>query len=112
MIKYEKIGRDIKKYRKKNKITQVKLANLINKSESSVQKYEKGEVEIPNSVLINIAQVLDISFDDLVGLELKTNEHVIYQDKDFIIISNTREVKESYIDRIKYDLLMDTKEVE
>ena len=45
------IGETIKKYRKRSKITQKQLAIMIDKSESTIQKYESGEVEAPLSVL-------------------------------------------------------------
>jgi len=61
---YKKIGKNIKRYRK-GVFTQEELAVEIGKSESSVRKYEKGLVEIPNSVLELIAQKLQIGYDDL-----------------------------------------------
>lgn len=61
---YKKIGDNIRKYRK-GKYTQAELAKKINRTESSIRKYEKGLVEIPNSVLEQIAFVLDISLTQL-----------------------------------------------
>lgn len=58
---YKKIGQNIKKYRIEKGFTQNTLAKKIGKSESSIRKYEKGLVEIPNTVLENIARVLTIS---------------------------------------------------
>jgi transcriptional regulator with XRE-family HTH domain len=63
------IGENIKKYRKEKKLTQPQLASLINKSESSVRKYENGEVT-PSMVILNeIADALDVQLKDLLGLE-------------------------------------------
>ncbi|MCI9618390.1 MAG: helix-turn-helix transcriptional regulator [Dorea sp.] len=56
----KKIGENINTYRKVKKLTQKQLADLIDKAESSVQKYEKGETEVPISVLEKISTVLDI----------------------------------------------------
>ncbi|GFI44649.1 hypothetical protein IMSAGC018_02330 [Lachnospiraceae bacterium] len=56
----KKIGENINTYRKFKKLTQKQLADLIDKAESSVQKYEKGETEVPISVLEKISTVLDI----------------------------------------------------
>ena len=56
----KKIGENINTYRKAKKLTQKQLADLIDKAESSVQKYEKGETEVPISVLEKISTVLDI----------------------------------------------------
>lgn len=65
-IDYKKIGEKIKKARKEKKITQKQLAELIEKTESSIRKYEKGLIQIPGDVLEKIAKVLDISLFNLI----------------------------------------------
>jgi len=62
------IGNNIKSYRQKKGITQKQLALLIGKTESSIQKYEAGKVEIPRNVLFKIAKQLDCSFIQLIGI--------------------------------------------
>lgn len=52
------IGEKIKSIRKEKKITQTELANLINKTPSSIQKYEYGLTSIPFEVLEKISKVL------------------------------------------------------
>ena len=74
----EKIGNDIKKWRKLKKLTQQELGEKIDKTLSSVQKYEKGNVMIPIDVLSNIAKALNIGIDDLL----------------FGIVESSRNVKE------------------
>lgn len=59
------VGQMIKQQRKSKKITQLELANLIGKTESSIRKYEKGLVNIPVEVLKLIAKKLEISVYDL-----------------------------------------------
>ena len=49
-------------------MTQAELANLINRSESSVRKYEKGLTEIPHSIIEKIANILGVSLADLLGI--------------------------------------------
>ena len=44
------------------------MALLIGKTESSIQKYEAGKVEIPRNVLLKIAKQLDCSFIQLNGI--------------------------------------------
>lgn len=61
----KKIGEAIKKYRKQSKITQKQLATMIDKSESTVQKYESGEVEAPLSVLEQICSCLGLDISEL-----------------------------------------------
>lgn len=59
------IGEAIKKYRKKAQITQKQLAKMIEKSESTIQKYESGEVEAPLSVLEQISYCLKLDVIEL-----------------------------------------------
>lgn len=70
------IGANIKKYRKALKMKQTELAKKINKTESSIRKYEKGEVKIPITVLDKIATILKVSYFDLTidtnALEIET----------------------------------------
>lgn len=64
------VGLKIKEYRKKKKLTQKELAELINRTESSIRKYEKGLIEIPNSILEKIAQALEINITDLINITM------------------------------------------
>ncbi|WP_373898019.1 helix-turn-helix domain-containing protein [Haloimpatiens sp. FM7315] len=65
----ETAGDRIKEKRKSKKMTQKQLCKILNKSESSIQKYESGEVEIPHSVVEEIAKVLDTTVPYLLGYE-------------------------------------------
>lgn len=62
------IGQNIKKYRRLQNLTQKELANLLNKAESSIQKYEAGKVDIPLTVLEQIATILHCTIFDLGSL--------------------------------------------
>ena len=55
------IGFKIKELRQKQNMTQKDLAKIIGKTESSVQKYERGVAEVPLSVLCDIANALHVS---------------------------------------------------
>lgn len=63
------IGDNIKRLRKEKKLTQIELAKLIGKSESSIRKYEAGSVEPSFNTLGEIADKLNV---DLIEL---TNKH-------------------------------------
>lgn len=71
-MNYEEIGLNIKRFRK-GKLTQAGLASKIKKSVSSIKKYELGLVEIPNSVLEQIAEALDVSLNDLYGYDINNS---------------------------------------
>ena len=61
------LGENIKKARKEKKMTQKELAEKIHRTESSIRKYEKGIIQIPNDIIEKIAIALNISPLDLVG---------------------------------------------
>lgn len=65
----ETIGSRIKEKRKSKNITQTQLANILNKSLSSIQKYESGDVEIPHSIVEKIAETLDTTATYLLGYD-------------------------------------------
>ena len=69
MAKNKILAENIRKYRKEKHITQKQLASLIGKTESSVQKYEAGKVDVPNNVLECIAQNLDCTLIQLYGMD-------------------------------------------
>lgn len=66
MIDYEKIGLKIKENRKRLKLTQQELGEKIEKTKSSIQKYEKGLTQIPNDVLEKLAEVFQIPIFELI----------------------------------------------
>lgn len=68
-MKIGNVGIRIKQLRKEMKLTQKQLAEKINKTESSIQKYESGNVEIPHSVIENIAETLNTTVSYLLGFE-------------------------------------------
>lgn len=55
------IGNNIKKYRIAKNFSQQKLAELIGKSKSSVEKYESDKTNVPMYVLDKIAEVLEVN---------------------------------------------------
>lgn len=63
------VGFNIKQVRKSKKITQSQLAEQIGKHESSIRKYEKGLTDIPNEVIIKIADVLEVPPAELLSVD-------------------------------------------
>lgn len=61
------IGRNIKKIREDRKISQKKLGELIEKSESAIGNYETGSTDIPCSSLLSIADVLKCGPEEFFG---------------------------------------------
>lgn len=63
------IGEKITEQRKRASMSQTELAEKLNKSLRTVQKYESGEIDMPVSVLKQIAETLNISLNYLVGYD-------------------------------------------
>lgn len=63
------LGLILKNFRITNKLLQADIANITNKSTSAVSRYEKGEAEIPATVIIDICQHFNISIDQLLDIK-------------------------------------------
>jgi transcriptional regulator with XRE-family HTH domain len=70
-LNFKLIGKQIKLFRKAKRITQYELGIMINKSEAIICKYERGLVEPPITVLIDIANILEIPPLSIIGLSLE-----------------------------------------
>ena len=63
------VGSQIKMFRKIKKMTIDELAKMINKSKSTVSKYESGEIAIDIVTLFDIAKALNINIINLIDYE-------------------------------------------
>lgn len=61
----KEFGQRVRTARKRKKMTQVELANVINKQESTIRKYENGSIKPPWDIIEQIASALDVSPFDL-----------------------------------------------
>lgn len=61
------LSKRLKDFRKENKITQKKLAQELNTSQSTIADYERGKNMIPTPFLYNICKKYNISADYLLG---------------------------------------------
>lgn len=78
------VGENIKKYRNKKGFTQPKLGKIINKSESSIRKYESNDVIPSIEILKEIAKALEVDLTLLLGNDIKeatTNFTLISRNK-------------------------------
>lgn len=65
----EEIGKAIQKQRKAQKITQKEFAQHLGKSERTIQKYESGEILMKIDVLKQIANELNVPWQELLSPE-------------------------------------------
>lgn len=74
------IGERIKLLRKRNGISQGRLAALLGKSIRTVQKYETGEIEVSQFVASQLAKVLDTTPTYILGYETSNASLVTLSD--------------------------------
>lgn len=62
------LSKILKDLRSKYNLNQEDLAKIVNKSQSSIGRYENGTSEIPAQVLIDMCNYFNISLDSLLGI--------------------------------------------
>ena len=67
-------AKNIRKYRKQKNYTQVELAKKLNYGYTAIANYESGRNEPSFDSLIKLAEVVDVTSDELLGVKLKTEE--------------------------------------
>lgn len=67
-INMEKIGKRIKYLRKEKHLTQIDLAEKLGAAQNTISQYEHGKAKISIDILVNLAQIFEISTDYILGL--------------------------------------------
>ena len=67
ILNRELIGKRIREIRENKKLTQSKLAKILNTSQSTISSYENGETLILTSFLYELCKRLDVSMDYITG---------------------------------------------
>lgn len=63
------IAKRIAKLRKERGLTQVELAKKLKVPQSIVSRYERGELRLHGDVLMRLANVLDVTPNDILGFQ-------------------------------------------
>lgn len=78
------IGQRIKELRKKNDLTQEKLADLLGVTYQSVSKWECGTTMPDLAMIVPLARVLHVSADELLGMKpVEQDERKAYFDSEY-----------------------------
>ena len=80
-LNYKELGQRIKKYRIAKHFTQQSLAERIECNTSNISHIERGMTKVSLPTLIKIANVLEVSIDQLISDSLVATEGVML-DKD------------------------------
>ena len=65
------IAKNITEYRKANSMTQLELANALNYTDKAISKWERGESVPDVFVLKQIAEIFEVTLDDLISSKPK-----------------------------------------
>ena len=76
-IDYKSIGRNIKEFRIKKGLTQVKLGEKSGVEPSNISHIERGATKVSLPTSVSIANALEVSLDEIVYESLTKNEHII-----------------------------------
>lgn len=68
-LNFEEIGKNIKKVRKDNNLTQKQLAVILNTTQSTISAYESGKTVLLTAFAIQISKKYNVSLDWLCGRE-------------------------------------------
>lgn len=106
-IVLKQVGSQIKMFRKIKKMTIDELGKMINKSKSTVSKYESGEIAIDIETLFDIATALNINIINLVDIEIEKKpqakkNHFWQTDNLYMYHQDGNKIYLSYI-KLRYD---------
>jgi len=68
----ETLGARIARLRRDKGLTQVELAERLGVTQPAVSDYENGDIRLPADVVVQIARLLGVSTDELLGLKDST----------------------------------------
>lgn len=104
-IDYDAIGLRIKIARIKAKITQEELANRAGLSTTHISNIETGNTKLSLPTIVNIANALSVSVDELLCDSVLESNHVFNQEAQALLVDCT-----PYDIRILLDILKSAKE--
>jgi transcriptional regulator with XRE-family HTH domain len=100
-MNYENLGKRIREERIKLNLTQSKLAEEINISDSYMSYIERGEKSLSLETLINITNRLGVSVDYLLQESIETNDDNIINQFKCLINNKSPKEKQMAIDVVK-----------
>lgn len=85
-VNYEDLGKRIRRKRSENHISQAALAEMIQVSVQHMSNVENAKTKASLETVIEIANALDCSLDELVCGSLKKQSRQIYQDEVALLL--------------------------
>lgn len=98
---YQKIGENIRKYRKMNGLSQEQLAEKINISVTHMSHIENGSTKLSLPVLVDFAEIFKISVDEIIFGKTNYEKDTMIDEIALILKNCTLEETMIIIDIIK-----------
>lgn len=100
----KKIGRFIANCRKNKKLTQIKLAEMLNITDRAVSKWERGKSLPDASVMLKLCEILDIKVNELLMGEkiMENNEQKLNE----IIVELAKQKEEAHKQLLKLEIVL------
>ncbi len=100
-LDYVSIGRRIKKYRIELGLKQSQLAERSGVEPSNISHIERAATKVSLPTLVNIANALEVSLDEIVYDSLIKNEHISIKEINELLVDCEREELTALIQIIK-----------
>lgn len=81
------LSKNLNYLRKKHKLSQQALADVMDTPRTTLGDYERGKTEPSIETLINLAQYFDVKVDDLIRTDLSHQDLEIFRNKDFKVLA-------------------------
>ena len=110
-IDYRKLGKRLKQQRKEQGLTQEKLAEYVNLSVSHLSHIENGNEKTSLQTIVNLANILNISLDELLDLDLgKRSMFITVREIDLLFKDCTKEERQVLVKNLNYLKTLDLEE--
>ena len=103
-IDYEAIGCNVKKFRNRMGLTQIKIGEKFGIEPSNISHIERGATKVSLPTLVSIANALEVSLDEIIYDSLVKNEHIKIELIDDLIKDCTSDELSAVIDIVKTTL--------
>lgn len=100
-INYKGIGKQINKFRKAQNLTQAELSEKSGIEPSNLSHIERAATKLSLPTLVNIANALEVSLDELVYDSLIRNSHISIKMIDELVADCTPEELKAIVEIIK-----------
>lgn len=105
-------SKNLKFLRKKNKLSQNKLAELANVNQTTIARWENEEISPSLDNILDVADALNISVANLTGVDLEKKENNSFDEFELLFDKNKDVLTEDDKEYIKFIIEKRKKEID